>query len=157
VLLARVEEWDPGVPMDAVVRRIDPSGSNPYVQENAAAGFRSDVVAITADEYEAALALGREPAGYDLSGMHLNNEEIEVACDALWLVKQRGVEDEIQSRLWERLQPIRTGDYGGSAETELEPDERAAVIRALRFGSDVVALDGDENELLVRLTDDDAS
>jgi hypothetical protein len=31
------------------------------------------------------------------------------------------------------------------------------VIRALRFGSDVVALDGDENELLVRLTDDDAS
>ena len=59
VLLAWVEEWDPVVPMDAVVRRIDPTGSNPYVQANAAAGFRSDVVRITDDEYEAALALSR--------------------------------------------------------------------------------------------------
>jgi len=89
--------------------------------------------------------------------MHLDNDEIEVACDALWFVKQRGVEDEIQARLWERLQPIRTGDYGGSAETELTREERAAVIRALRFGSDAVGLDADENELLVRLISDDAS
>jgi hypothetical protein len=89
--------------------------------------------------------------------MHLNNDEIEVTCDALWFVKQQGVEDEIQARLWERLQPIRTGAYGGPAETDLEPDERAAVIRALRFGSDAVALDVDENELLVRLTGDDTS
>jgi hypothetical protein len=42
------------------VQRIDPTGSNPYVQENAAAGFRTDVVRITDDEYEAALALSRE-------------------------------------------------------------------------------------------------
>jgi hypothetical protein len=63
VLLSSIEHWDPAVPMDAVVRRIDPTGSNPYVQQNAAAGFRSDVVRITADEYEAALALSREPAG----------------------------------------------------------------------------------------------
>ena len=57
VLLAGIDEWDPPVPMDAVVRRIDPTASNPYVQANAAAGFPSDVVRITADEYEAALAL----------------------------------------------------------------------------------------------------
>jgi EVE domain len=60
VLLSQVEEWDSPVPMDAVVQRIDPTASNPYVQENAAAGFRTDVVRITDEEYEAALALSRE-------------------------------------------------------------------------------------------------
>jgi hypothetical protein len=62
VLLAHVEEWSPAVPMSAVVQRIDPTGSNPYVQANATAGFRSGVVQITDDEYEAALALSRERA-----------------------------------------------------------------------------------------------
>jgi len=60
VSLAWVEEWDPGVTMDAVVQRIDPTASNPYVQANAASGFQADVVLITADEYEAAVALSRE-------------------------------------------------------------------------------------------------
>jgi EVE domain len=60
VLLAQVEEWIPAVPMDAVVQRIDPTASNPLVQANAAVGFRAGVVRITADEYEAALALSRE-------------------------------------------------------------------------------------------------
>jgi hypothetical protein len=60
VLLTHVEEWNPAVPMDAVVQRIDPTASNPYVQSNAAVGFRTDVVRITGDEYEAALALSRE-------------------------------------------------------------------------------------------------
>jgi hypothetical protein len=63
VLLAQVEEWDPAVPMDTVVQRIDPTASNPLVQANAAAGFRTGVVRITADEYEAALALSREARG----------------------------------------------------------------------------------------------
>jgi hypothetical protein len=63
VLLTRVEEWDPAVPMDAVVARIDPAASNPYVQANAAAGFRAGVVRITGDEYETALALSREARG----------------------------------------------------------------------------------------------
>jgi hypothetical protein len=63
VLLSRVEEWDPAVPMAAVVRRIDPTASNPHVQANAAAGFRMSVVRITDDEYEAALALSREARG----------------------------------------------------------------------------------------------
>ena len=87
--------------------------------------------------------------------VHLNNDEIEVACDALWFVKVKGAVDEEQERLWTRLQPIRTGDYGGSAETELEPEERAAVIRALQFATEEVALDVDENQLLVRLTSTD--
>jgi hypothetical protein len=60
VLLSHAEEWDPAVPMDTVVRRIDPTASNPLVQANAAAGFRLGIVLITDDEYETALALGRE-------------------------------------------------------------------------------------------------
>jgi hypothetical protein len=89
--------------------------------------------------------------------VHLNNDEIEVACDALWFVKVKGAEDETQERLWTRLQPIRTGDYGGSASTELDPEERHAVIRALEFATDQVPLDTDERQLLVRLTADDAA
>ena len=60
VLLSDVERWDPAVSMDAAVRRIDPTGSNPLVQANAAIGFRMGVVRVTADEYEAVLALSRE-------------------------------------------------------------------------------------------------
>jgi hypothetical protein len=50
VLLARVEEWDPPVPMNAVLSRIDPA-------ENAKADFQAGVVRITANEYETALAV----------------------------------------------------------------------------------------------------
>ena len=60
VSLSDVEEWDPAVPMDTVVLRIDPTESNPLVQENAAIGFRTGVVRITGDEYEAAVAVSRE-------------------------------------------------------------------------------------------------
>jgi hypothetical protein len=63
VVLSHVEQWDPAVPMDTVVRRIDPTGSNPLVQANAAAGFRTGVVQITGDEYESAVALSREARG----------------------------------------------------------------------------------------------
>ncbi|HKT43945.1 MAG TPA: hypothetical protein VJQ85_04025 [Gaiellaceae bacterium] len=52
VRLSHVEEWDPPVSMAAVVERVDPTGSNPVVQQNAAAGFRSGVVLITESEYE---------------------------------------------------------------------------------------------------------
>jgi hypothetical protein len=56
VLLARVEEWDPPVPMDIVLSQIDPA-------ENAKADFAAGVVRITAGEYETALAVaaGRSP------------------------------------------------------------------------------------------------
>ncbi|MFL5925473.1 MAG: hypothetical protein ACJ77E_00865 [Gaiellaceae bacterium] len=50
VLLAQVEEWDPPVPMSAVLSQIGPS-------ETAKADFDAGVVRITADEYEAALAV----------------------------------------------------------------------------------------------------
>ena len=49
VLLADADEWTSGVPLAVAVQRIDPMGSNPYVQANAA-GFRSGVVQITAEE-----------------------------------------------------------------------------------------------------------
>ena len=60
VVLTDVDEWDHAVSMDAAVQRIDPTGSNPLVQANAAAGFRMGVVPITSDEYELAVALGHE-------------------------------------------------------------------------------------------------
>jgi hypothetical protein len=63
LLLSLVEEWEPAVPMKTVVQRIDPTGSNPLVQANAAAGFRYSVVRITGDEYETAVALSREARG----------------------------------------------------------------------------------------------
>jgi hypothetical protein len=55
VLLAQVEEWDPPVPMSAVLSQIEPS-------ENAKAEFETGVVRITASEYETALAVAAERA-----------------------------------------------------------------------------------------------
>jgi hypothetical protein len=63
VVLSEVEEWNPAVSMDAVARLVDPSGSNPLVQANAASGFRRGVVRLTEGEYEAVLALSRERRG----------------------------------------------------------------------------------------------
>jgi hypothetical protein len=63
VLLSHVEEWDPAVSMATVVQRIDPTASNPLVQENAATGFRTGVSRITDGEYENALDLSREARG----------------------------------------------------------------------------------------------
>jgi hypothetical protein len=55
VLLTDVEEWDPPVPMSAVLSQIGPS-------ENAKADFDVGVVQITAKEYQAALAVAAERA-----------------------------------------------------------------------------------------------
>jgi hypothetical protein len=65
VVLTGVEEWDPPVLMENVVQRIDPTGSNPYVQTNARNGFQNGVVQITDHEYEAVLAVRAEtsPSG----------------------------------------------------------------------------------------------
>ena len=60
VLLRGVERRNPSVTMEAVVRRIDPTASNPNVQANAAEGFPMGVVLITDDEYDAAVALNGE-------------------------------------------------------------------------------------------------
>lgn len=56
VLLGDVEVWTSGVPLDVAVQRIDPEGTNPYVQANAA-GFRAGVVQITVNEYDIVVSL----------------------------------------------------------------------------------------------------
>ena len=56
VLLVDVEDWTRGVPLDIAVQRIDPKGSNPYVQANAA-GFHAGVVQITVTEYDIVVSL----------------------------------------------------------------------------------------------------
>ena len=56
VLLGDVEDWTSGVPLDVAVQRIDPNGSNPYVQANAA-GFHAGVVQITVKEYDIVVSL----------------------------------------------------------------------------------------------------
>ena len=50
VLLAEFEEWDPPVPMSAVLSQIDPA-------ENARADFEVGVVRITANEYATAVSV----------------------------------------------------------------------------------------------------
>lgn len=78
VMLAQVEEWDPPVPMNAVLPRIDPAGSNPYVQANAKAGFRTGVVRITAQEYETVLAVRGQVGLFerDLAGKETDDEGV---------------------------------------------------------------------------------
>jgi hypothetical protein len=49
VSLAQVQEWDPPVPINAVLLKID--------SESARADFETGVVRITADEFEAAVGL----------------------------------------------------------------------------------------------------
>lgn len=58
VLLAQVEEWDPPVPMSAVLARIGPS-------EKARADFEAGVVRITAHEFESAVAVAAERGSSD--------------------------------------------------------------------------------------------
>ena len=53
VVLSHVEEWDPPVPIEHVLARIDPGS-------NAKADFSVDVVRITPHEYETAVAVAVE-------------------------------------------------------------------------------------------------
>jgi hypothetical protein len=84
--------------------------------------------------------------------MLVDNNEIEVSCDVLWFTKTNGIMDDTQQRLFDRLQMIRVGDYGGTASTKVVADEIAAIIRALRFTDVEVGLDQDERALLTKLT-----
>jgi hypothetical protein len=86
-----------------------------------------------------------------LRNMLISNNEVEVACDALWFVKSRAAADAAQERAWDRLQELRTGDFGGSASAELTSSEADAVLRALRACADEIPLDDDERRLLDRL------
>ena len=65
VLLGDVEDWTSGVPLDVAVQRIDPKGSNPYVQANAA-GFRAGVVQITVKEFDIVVSLHDSDTQVDL-------------------------------------------------------------------------------------------
>lgn len=56
VLLGDVEDWAIGVPLHVAVQRIDPNGSNPYVQANAD-GFHAGVVQISVNEYDIVMSL----------------------------------------------------------------------------------------------------
>jgi hypothetical protein len=60
VLLEHITEWDPPVAMSTVLPRVDPDMSNPYVQQNARAGFQTGVVRISAHEYETVMAVRAE-------------------------------------------------------------------------------------------------
>jgi len=56
VLLVDVEDWTSSVPLHVAVQRIDPNGSNQYVQANAG-GFHAGVVQITVKEYDIVVSL----------------------------------------------------------------------------------------------------
>jgi hypothetical protein len=61
VLLDQVEEWDPPVPMSAVLSQMNPS-------EKAKGEFEAGVVRITAKEYETAVAVAAQRARSTGSG-----------------------------------------------------------------------------------------
>jgi hypothetical protein len=81
----------------------------------------------------------------------VSDDEIEVACDLLWFVKREAALSDVAEELWERLQPIRHGDYGGTASTDLSSEEARAVIDAGAFTDPRVPLDEDETALVTRL------
>ena len=60
VSVSHVQEWDPPVAMNAVLPRIDPMASNPYVRANARTGFQTGLIRITQSEYETVLAVRSE-------------------------------------------------------------------------------------------------
>jgi hypothetical protein len=60
LVLSHTEGWDPPVAMAAVLPRVDPDASNPLVQANAKAGFRTGVIRITSHECETVLAVRAE-------------------------------------------------------------------------------------------------
>ena len=81
----------------------------------------------------------------------MNGDEIEVVCDLLWFVKRGAGLSGVAEALWERLQPIRHGDYGGGASTELSIAEARAVVAAGEFTHARVPLDAEETALVSRL------
>ncbi len=87
----------------------------------------------------------------DHSSISISSDEIEIACDLLWFVKREAALPGAGEELWERLQPLRHGDLGGTASAGLSTDEAHAVIAAGEFVQARVALDEDEAALVARL------
>ena len=82
--------------------------------------------------------------------MRLENDEIEVACDALWFVRLRSGLNQEQQQLWERLQSVRSGDYGGDSHISLLSGESEEIVKALHQAAGLTPLDEDELALLAR-------
>ncbi len=81
----------------------------------------------------------------------ITNDEIEMVCDLVWFIRREAELPVVAEALWERLQPIRHGDFGGVAQTELSADEAVAVIEIADLGQRRVPLDEDEAVLVARL------
>jgi hypothetical protein len=83
----------------------------------------------------------------------LSSNEIEVACDALWFLKQNGHLSEAGSCLWDRLQPHRTGDHGHQQPAvALSTVEQHLVKTALDLVDADVGMDPEERALSNRLS-----
>ena len=96
--------------------------------------------------------LRRHMGGLEMT-LRLSSDELEVACDALWYVHGVvGFSPEEQA-LWDRLQPLRAGDYGGVGEFVVESLEAVLIQRALEQVQVGPGLDDDERSLLVRLVE----
>lgn len=108
--------WPRAVPLEVVVRRIDPTASNPQVQANAG-GFRSGIVLITAGEYEAVAALGREARRAWGPG----SERASTDGDH----EDRGAKHEVgRDEAADRIQRRRGSRSVARAERSLQLDER---------------------------------
>ena len=86
-----------------------------------------------------------------MNPISISSDEIEIACDLLAFVKREAALSGVGEDLWERLQPVRHGDYGGTASAQLSADEARAVVAAAEFTKPRVALDEDEAALVARL------
>jgi hypothetical protein len=84
--------------------------------------------------------------------LELTSDEIEVARDVLWFVVElnNGMARR-QRSLWDRLQPVRHDDYGGTRSVVLAPEEAGALAQALDAFAGKVPLDPDERRLRGRL------
>ena len=87
----------------------------------------------------------------DVDKMALSSDEIEVACDALWHRNQAREFTAEEAELWERLQLMRHGDYGGTASLELSQDDVVLLRAALDAAASSVGLDPDESALRQRV------
>jgi len=86
-----------------------------------------------------------------MKSLRLSSDELEVACDALWFVKGRGGLDAAGQALWDRLQPLRHGDYGGLGSVNLTGQEAQGVGAALERVESGVGMDDHERALSRRI------
>jgi hypothetical protein len=86
-----------------------------------------------------------------ITDIPVTNDEIEVICDLLWFIKREAELPVVAEALWQRLQPIRHGDFGGTAQAELSVNEAVVVVEIADVGQRRAPLDDDETVLVTRL------